>query len=1298
MKNMYSNFKINKKANYLLLLLTVLLGNLFSVQAQVRVPFTQRTSVYSPTKTIYNVKGDFTMIGNTNLTLVNYGDETSNNNNMRYVDIDNDTNTWNSSSANLVLSTENGANPACSNIVYAGLYWTGRASDASTSPNIFTVERQVPGGIVNVNNNYTVGHNQTITNTTYNLSITRNSPTNTNRSPIYTFISGTNTYVFNFTNNTGANRVTLSVNGGTAVNIPVNYTTSGSIGTATLTTPYVINDGSVNLTINSLERNTATNLSTTDTQNTSFANVNVNGTIQGTTTISKTYDKRKVSIKGPNSSAYTLLTAQDDDIYYPVNSDGFMYSGYIEVTDYVRANGLGAYSVADIALIEGNGGGTGYYGGWGMVVVYENDKMKWRDVTVFDGHSYVAGSITADFEIPVAGFNTVQSGPVNMKLGMMAGEGDRNIAGDFFQIRNFQDNNWVTLNHGANSTNNFFNSSIFTGGNTRVPDLINNTGLDISMFTIPNTNNAVITNNQTSTRFRYGTTQDTYVIYNITMSVDAYIPEIEGLLTVQNIGGAPASPSGPYNAQPGQEVEFGVDIKNLGTEAVNNYKLVIPIPFTSTFVPGSLNSSILFTPNPSPNNLYFDPNLGATGSIVWDFGTLPLPADPQTLLASLRFKLRATDNCAILSNPNCANNILVNGLTFGTGAITNIAFKDRPLILGYNNSGACQGEPIYQPITVNIIAGNYVAQNCSNVPLVQNFYYCNGQTNVTAAQLASAFPPGSLFYSAYPVPAGAAPINNFPIVAGVTNTYFAVPFNADGCFFEFTISACRPIDAVDDIAGPINGASGQNGVVNVFDNDTLNGVILNPADVALTLVTPDPTGALTLNPDGSVDVAPGTPAGTYSLTYQICENVNPGNCDTAVVTITVSAPVIDAMNDNAGPINGASGQNGVVNVFDNDTLNGVILNPADVALTLVTPDPTGALTLNPDGSVDVAPGTPAGTYSLTYQICENVNPGNCDTAVVTITVSTPVIDAVNDNYNSISCITNGVIGNILSNDTLDNNPATSLNVSISITSGNSPNVTIDNQGNISVNSGIPAGQYNIGYTICEILNPNNCSSALITINIVDTIPPVISNLPAETTIQCPATPEFAVATANDSCGSASITFDDEIINGNCAGNYTIIRTWTAIDQSGNTSSSSQTITVNDTIAPSFVEELPADVTVECNAVPTATTLTATDNCGDATVTFAEAIQQGDCPNAYVVTRTWTATDACENQTVHTQIITVQDTIAPAFVEELPADVTVECNAVPTAATLTATDNCGDATVTFAEAIQQGDCPNAYVVT
>ena len=95
------------------------------------------------------------------------------------------------------------------------------------------------------------------------------------------------------------------------------------------------------------------------------------------------------------------------------------------------------------------------------------------------------------------------------------------------------------------------------------------------------------------------------------------------------------------------------------------------------------------------------------------------------------------------------------------------------------------------------------------------------------------------------------------------------------------------IDAVDDNAGPIDGINGITNILNIFNNDTLNTIAVNPADVTLTLVTADPTGYMTMNTDGSIDIKDGTPAGTYTLLYQICQKVNTTNCDTATVTITV---------------------------------------------------------------------------------------------------------------------------------------------------------------------------------------------------------------------------------------------------------------------------------------------------------------------------------------------------------------------------------------------------------------------------
>src|SRR5690606_21733783 len=136
----------------------------------------------------------------------------------------------------------------------------------------------------------------------------------------------------------------------------------------------------------------------------------------------------------------------------------------------------------------------------------------------------------------------------------MAGEGDVGISGDYFNILRSSDNNWQTLNHSGNSTTNFFNGSIQTGGNPRSPSLQNNTGLDISMFDIANPGNSVIANNQTSTTLRYGSTQDTYVIFMAAFAVDAFIPDAEGVMSLITINGIPPSPS--LTVQPGEEIEY----------------------------------------------------------------------------------------------------------------------------------------------------------------------------------------------------------------------------------------------------------------------------------------------------------------------------------------------------------------------------------------------------------------------------------------------------------------------------------------------------------------------------------------------------------------------------------------------------------------------------------------------------------------------------------------------------------------------------------------------------------------------
>ena len=143
------------------------------------------------------------------------------------------------------------------------------------------------------------------------------------------------------------------------------------------------------------------------------------------------------------------------------------------------------------------------------------------------------------------------------------------------------------------------------------------------------------------------------------------------------------------------------------------------------------------------------------------------------------------------------------------------------------------------------------------------------------------------------------------------------------------------------------------------------------------------------------------------------------------------------------------------------------------------------------------------------------------------------------------------------------------------------------------------------------------------------------------------------------------------------------------DECNNTTTFDQTITVQDTTPPTFNESLPADTNAECDNVPTAETLTASDNCGTAIVEFTEEITNGSCVGDFIIVRTWTATDSCENDIVHTQIITVEDNTAPTAVTPFDENITVACDSIPEVPSLVFEDSCSnDIDVVFNEVSTQ----------
>jgi hypothetical protein len=156
---------------------------------------------------------------------------------------------------------------------------------------------------------------------------------------------------------------------------------------------------------------------------------------------------------------------------------------------------------------------------------------------------------------------------------------------------------------------------------------------------------------------------------------------------------------------------------------------------------------------------------------------------------------------------------------------------------------------------------------------------------------------------------------------------------------------------------------------------------------------------------------------------------------------------------------------------------------------------------------------------------------------------------------------------------------------------------------------------------------------------IDTTPPTIT-VPDDVTLEAPADTNpsnTGTATATDDTDpDPEITFTDVVTPGSCPAEYEITRTWVATDDTGNTASAAQSISVVDTTPP--VLTVPADITVSSSdgTDPAVTgQATAEDAAGDVTITYTDT-QTGD-----VITRTWVATDDCGNLAQAAQLITIE---------------------------------------------------------
>lgn len=369
--------------------------------------------------------------------------------------------------------------------------------------------------------------------------------------------------------------------------------------------------------------------------------------------------------------------------------------------------------------------------------------------------------------------------------------------------------------------------------------------------------------------------------------------------------------------------------------------------------------------------------------------------------------------------------------------------------------------------------------------------------------------------------------------------------NSDNCAtaIETVVVADTVITASAEPARNVTGADAPVAAGNVLDgtNDLLGGAPAVPGaggNVLLSTVPgPDTAPELSLDPEtGEITVAAGTPAGTYTIAYEICEAANSDNCATAIETVVVTDTVITAGAEPERALFVSDLDQPAGNVLDqtNDLLGDAPAVPGAGGTVVLTPVPgpntAPELTLDPEtGEITVAAGTPPGTYTLAYQICEVANSDNCATAIETVVLTLTPIEATGQTFPAIDAAVGGTTTSVLEDDLLGGVPpvpgAGGTVVLSVVTPAGVDGITLDPEtGLITVDPGTPGGAYDITYQICEVTNPDNCATATETVVVV-AIEAVAEIFPAIETNGGTTTSMLA----SDTVGGAAATVDNVIL-------------------------------------------------------------------------------------------------------------------------------------------------------------------------
>lgn len=297
---------------------------------------------------------------------------------------------------------------------------------------------------------------------------------------------------------------------------------------------------------------------------------------------------KTVKLKLPGGNYQTLTSTNSKFNWRKSGSgNGDDYQGTVDITTLLQAN-VNTYATAAgyaqsiwIADVLTNTGTTNLYGAWSIVIVYHDDTTTLKSLTVYDGYLGINTSTSvADKTVPLSGFITPSTYPVNASFLIFGGEGDINY-GDSVSLSDSIGTN-ILLNSGGE----VFKSTITdeNGNNvaSRNPACSNTIGVDIHSYNIGKSSSGdtvgIIGINQTSTTVKLDsftgsyTDYDTYFPGVFAFATDLYQPNMCYMEKIFNSNGVDISGVG-VQVNKGDILKVQVTVKNDGREVAKGVQI-----------------------------------------------------------------------------------------------------------------------------------------------------------------------------------------------------------------------------------------------------------------------------------------------------------------------------------------------------------------------------------------------------------------------------------------------------------------------------------------------------------------------------------------------------------------------------------------------------------------------------------------------------------------------------------------------------------------------------------------------------